>query len=73
MKCKYVSLALCIAIEDMPESAALIIDCFRGVTVLHAYRNKWIASDVWVDIINSRYDISDNLKFSSTQLNRDDA
>ena len=52
------------------KDAALFLDCFRGVTVLHPYWNKWIASDVWVDIINSHYDISDDLKFSSAQLNR---
>ena len=51
--------------------ASLFLDSFRGVTVRHKYWNKWIASDVWVNIINSHYDISDNLKFSSTQLNRD--
>ena len=51
------------------KNASLFLDCFRGVTVRHQYRNKWIASDVWVDIINSHYDISDDLKFSSAQLN----
>ena len=44
MKYKYLSLALHIAIEDMPGSAALILDCFLGVTVLHAYPNKWIGA-----------------------------
>jgi hypothetical protein len=49
------------------KDASLILDCFRGVTALHPYWNKWIASDVWVGIINNRYDISDELQFSSTQ------
>jgi hypothetical protein len=51
------------------KDASLILDCFRGVTALKPYWNKWIVSDVWINIINSRYDISDDLKFSSKELN----
>jgi hypothetical protein len=51
------------------KNASLFLDCFRGVTVRHQYWNKWIASDVWVDIINIHYDASDDPKFSSAQLN----
>jgi hypothetical protein len=34
------------------------------------YRNKWIAADGWIDIINDRYDIPANLKFVAADLNR---
>jgi hypothetical protein len=50
------------------KDATLIIGCFRGVTVLQPYWNKWIVSGIWVEIINSLYDISNNLKFSSKEL-----
>jgi hypothetical protein len=48
---------------------ALILDCFRDVTRLKQYWNKWIVADVWVDIINDRFDITDSLKFESKELN----
>jgi hypothetical protein len=35
---------------------------------LQPHWNKWIVSDVWVDIVNNRYDIADGLKFSSKEL-----
>jgi hypothetical protein len=50
------------------KDAPLIIGCFRGVTVLQPYWNKWIVSGIWVEIINSLYAISDDLKFSSKEL-----
>jgi hypothetical protein len=31
--------------------------------------NKWINSDVWVELIHQRYDIPEGLKFTSTDLN----
>jgi hypothetical protein len=36
---------------------------------LQPYWNKWIVLDVCVDIINSRYDMSDDLEFSHKELN----
>jgi hypothetical protein len=45
------------------KDVTLILGCFRGATVLQPYWNKWIISNVWVEIINSLYDISDDLKF----------
>jgi hypothetical protein len=51
------------------KDTSLILGCFCGVTALEPYWNKWIVSDVWVDIINSTYDISEDLKFSSKELN----
>ncbi len=53
------------------KDASLILDCFRGVTALQPYWNKWIVSDVWVDIIHSRYNLSDKLKFTHKELNTD--
>ena len=50
------------------KDTALILSCFRGATALQPYWNKWIVSDVWVDIINSLYVLSDDLKFSSKEL-----
>ena len=47
---------------------AFILACFRGATALQPYWNKWIVSDVWVDIINSLYDIPDDLQFTSKEL-----
>jgi DNA-binding transcriptional regulator YhcF (GntR family) len=50
------------------KDASLILGCFRGVTALQPYWNKWIVSDVWLEIINSTYDIPDELKFTTKQL-----
>jgi hypothetical protein len=46
------------------KDASLILGCFRGATALQPYWNKWIVSDVWVDIIESLYDIPDDLQFT---------
>jgi hypothetical protein len=35
---------------------------------LQPYSNEWIVPDVWVDIINSHYDIPDDLQFTSKEL-----
>jgi hypothetical protein len=51
------------------KNAALILDCFRDVTKLKQYWNKWIVADVWIDIINERFKICDSLKFKSKELN----
>jgi hypothetical protein len=51
------------------KDASFILDCFRGVTVLQPCWNKWIVSDVWVDIINAHHDPPDDLKFTSKELN----
>jgi hypothetical protein len=50
------------------KDASLILGCFRGATALQPYWNKWIVSDVWVDIIESLYDIPDDLQFTSKEL-----
>jgi hypothetical protein len=50
------------------KDASLILGCFRGATELQPYWNKWIVSDVWVDIINSLYDIPDELQFTGKEL-----
>ncbi len=50
------------------KDASLILGGFRGATALQPYWNKWIVSDVWVDIINSLYDIPDDLRFTSKEL-----
>jgi hypothetical protein len=47
------------------DTSLIILDCFGGVIMLQPYWNKWITADVWVDIINNRYDIPDDLKFST--------
>jgi hypothetical protein len=48
---------------------SLILDCCGGVlTTLKPFWNKWIFSDVWVEIINSRYDLSDDLMFPGKEL-----
>jgi len=51
------------------KDASFIVGCFRGAAALQPYWNKWIVSDVWVDVINCTYDISDDLQFSSKELN----
>ena len=51
------------------KDASLILSCFRNATALQPYWNKWIVSDVWVDIIESIYDIPDDLQFTSKELN----
>ena len=48
--------------------SSLILDCFRGVTALEPYWNKWIVVDLWVAIINSRYDLEEDLQFSGKEL-----
>jgi hypothetical protein len=50
------------------KDASLILGCFRGATALQPYWNKWIVSEVWVDIINSMYNIPDNLKFMLLEI-----
>ena len=51
------------------KDALLILGCFKGaMALLQPYWNKWIVSDVWVDIINSLYDIPDDLQFTSKEL-----
>jgi hypothetical protein len=47
------------------KDVTLILSCFRGATALQPYWNEWIVSGVWVEIINSLYEICDDLKFSS--------
>jgi hypothetical protein len=47
------------------KDVTLILGCFRGATALQPYWNKWIVSGVWVEIINSLYDISDDVKFQA--------
>jgi hypothetical protein len=52
------------------KGVSLILDCFQGATSLQPFWNKRIVSAVWVNIINSsRYDVSDDLKFSHRELN----
>jgi hypothetical protein len=50
------------------KDALLILGCFHGATALQPYWNKWIASDVWVNIIESLYNIPDDLQFTSKEL-----
>jgi hypothetical protein len=51
------------------KDASLILGCFRGgVVSLQPYWNEWIVLDIWVDIINSMYNIPDNLRFTSKEL-----
>ena len=51
------------------KNSALILDCFRDATQLKQYWNKWIVADVWIEIINDKFDITDSLKFESKELN----
>ena len=46
----------------------LILECFQGVTILRPYWNKWIVASLWLDIIYSRYELVEDLQFSSKEL-----
>ena len=48
--------------------SSLILDCFQGVTSLQPYCNKWISVNLWLEIIHSRYDLVEDLLFSSKEL-----
>jgi hypothetical protein len=50
------------------KDSSIILGCFCGATALQPYWNKWIVLDVWVDIINSLYDIPDDIQFTSKEL-----
>jgi hypothetical protein len=43
--------------------------CFDGVSKLRQYWNKWITDDCWMDIINERYEMPSELKFTAVELN----
>ena len=50
------------------KNCALILDCFRDVTKMKQFWNKWITTDLWIEIINDRYAIDEALKFTGKEL-----
>ena len=52
------------------KDAKLYLACFDFVRQHPQYWNKWILSDGWIHIINDVYDMTNSLKFVSTDLNR---
>ena len=44
--------------------------CFDAVRKLQKYWNKWITAECWIEIINERYEMPPDLKFTADNLNR---
>ena len=46
------------------------IRCFDAVRKLKQYWDKWLTAECWIDIINERFEMPANLKFTAENLTR---